>query len=180
VRTGVSSRWAIARRARNSARQALHQHQPVEHRRIVGLVQLGLRHQPQGTVLPLQRHQPQVDIGCEARVQAQFFAAVELTRRQRGEVEERVANRLLQLEHMVAGQKDPRHMRFDPIHPRQRPRMHRVGSRCLQEAQPGLEAGNCERGRVGHWGFLESPIRASQALPGDCANASCVALSFCR
>lgn len=64
--------------------------------------------QGKGAGVPPQRPHSQVHGGREARVQSHVLAALELPIGERREVEKRKAHRLLQLEHPVLRQEDPR------------------------------------------------------------------------
>jgi hypothetical protein len=83
-------------------RQPAHLHQPIHRASRRGQARLG--QQRQCAIAGLQRQDTEVHAGGQARVQAYLFATIELARLHAGEVEERVAHRLLQLQHPIAGE----------------------------------------------------------------------------
>ncbi len=114
--------------------QASHQHQPVDC--LPAGVQEAVGHEGQAGPRGLQDHQSEIDTRRQARVQAKLFAAVELSRAQRREVEVRESHRLLQLEHPICGEEQPRHVGLQPA--QRRPRVRIRGGRS-KKAQLGVE-----------------------------------------
>ena len=117
-------------------RQPLHRHQPVDG--AAGSGQLLFRNEREDAVVPLQRQQAEVDAWREPTVHAQLGVGVAFARLHGREVEERAAHRLLQLQHALATQQEPRHVRLDAAH---RLADTRGCKRRLQVAQLGLDAG---------------------------------------
>lgn len=100
--------------------------------------QLLFRNEREDAVVALQRKQAEVDAGRESTVQAQLGVGVAFARLHGREVEEGETHRLLQLQHPLAAQQDPRHVRLDAAHRLADARRY---ERRLQIAQLGLDAG---------------------------------------
>ena len=92
----------------------------------------------------------EVEIGCEAPVQAQLLVAQASPLGQRGEVEERQAQRLLELVGVRATEQHPRDRRLDQA--RRRAVLGRdLGAESLDEIARGAER---RLARVGHNSFV--------------------------
>ncbi len=85
--------------------QALHLHEPIADR--------ALAHEREraGGGAP-ERYNPTIYAGSEAAVERNLFAAELLPSGERREIQIRIANWLLELEHLVSRKEDPGHMRF--------------------------------------------------------------------
>ncbi len=118
-------------------RQAAHQHQPVD--RDARRRQPVFGKQRETTFVPLQRQQAQVDLRREATVQPELFPAIVLAQLRCREIQERIADRLLHLQHAFAGDDDPGHVGLDEPCGGRVPAVR--GARH-QEAEPGFGAGS--------------------------------------
>jgi hypothetical protein len=94
--------------------EAAHDHKPVDNRALLAT-------DGKPTSRELKWSDVKIDVGREPRVEAQFRSAGGLPLGQRGKIEIRQTHRLLELEDLVAGEENPRHVRLTPydlIHPR--------------------------------------------------------------